>query len=164
MLRKAPPITKLRSRAPDFSPRDRGELPTPAVLVVSNDSLLRWALYEALTAARFRVLTCSDEAHAREILPQVHADFALAIIDDDTWPMTPGERKWLHLHWPHLPILVLAHPGQGLEDRVKELGLADVLLKPFDVSHLVQLVTRIVAPRTRARRAAAHPTFPRVSA
>jgi hypothetical protein len=58
--------------------------------------------------------------------------------------MTARERSWLHALWPHLPILVLAHPGLGLEHRVEELGLAGVLLKPFDVSHLVQTVERLV--------------------
>ena len=76
------------------------QLPIPAVLVVSQDGLLRWALYEALTATGLRVLSCADEAHAREVLPQVQTDFALAIIDDDTWPMTQGAREWLHLRWP----------------------------------------------------------------
>ena len=103
-------------------------LPIPAVLVVSQDGLLRWALYEALTATGLRVLSCADEAHAREVLPQVQTDFALAIIDDDTWPLTRSERDWLHLLSPGMPIVMLAHPNQdpeqGLEFRVKELGLA----------------------------------------
>jgi len=152
MMRKAPSITHPRSAPPDYSPRRREDLPSPAVLIVSQDSLLRWALYEALTAAGLRVLTCSDEQHAREILPQVQTDFALAIIDDDTWPMTRSDREWLHVRWPDLPIVVLAHPGQGLEDRPEELGLADVVLKPFDVPDLVRLVERLVAAPVRTRR------------
>jgi DNA-binding response OmpR family regulator len=134
---------------------------SPVVFVVSHDSLLRWAVYEALTAKRFRVLTCCDDANARQILPQVHADFGLAIVDDDTWPMTRSERNWLHLRWPHLSIVVLAHPGQDLEHRVKELGLADVVLKPFDIAHLVQLVERLVGPQSGAARAAEHATIGR---
>ena len=64
---------------------------------------------------------------------------------DESWPTTQSERRWLHARWPRLPILLLAHPGQGVEHRMKELGLADVLLKPFDVPHLVQIVERLVA-------------------
>jgi DNA-binding NtrC family response regulator len=151
MSKKTPSITEPRSSIPDFSAGGREDLRTPLVLVVSRDGLLRWALYEALTAAHLRVWTCSDEAHAREILPQVRVDFDVALIDDDTWPMTRSERDWLHRLWPDLPIVVLAHPGQGLEHRINELGLADVLLKPFDVSDLVQLVERIVAAPVRTR-------------
>lgn len=137
---------------PDFFPGRRGVLPSPVVLVVSEDSLLRWAVYEALTAAQFRVLTCSGEAQTHEILPKIDADLALAIVDDEAWPMTRSERRWLHARWPHLPIVVLAHPGQGLEHRLKDLGLADVLLKPFDVAHLVQMVERLAgSPNGTAR-------------
>jgi DNA-binding NtrC family response regulator len=127
------------------------QLPIPAVLIVSQDGLFRWALYEALTATGLRVLSCADEAHAREVLPQVQIDFALAIIDDDTWPMTQAAREWLHLRWPYLPIVALAHPGQGLEHRVEELGLTEVVLKPFDVSDLVYLVERIITAPVRTR-------------
>jgi len=88
MRTKQPTITQPRSASPKFSPHRREELPTPVVLVVSQDSLLRWALYEALTAADVRVLTCSAEAHARDILPHVEARFSVAIIDDDAWPLT----------------------------------------------------------------------------
>jgi DNA-binding NtrC family response regulator len=152
MMRKAPSITHPRSVHPNFSARHREDLPSPAVLVVSKDSLVRWALYEALKAADLRVLTCSDEPHAREVLPQVQTDFALAIIDDDTWPMTRSEREWLHVRWPDLPIVVLAHPGQSLEDRLEELGPAEVMLKPFDVPELVQLAERMVTAPVRTRR------------
>ncbi len=127
---------------------------SPAVLIVSRDGLLRWALYEALTAHGLRVLSCCDESHAREVLPQVRTNFAVAIIDDDTWQMTESERDWLHARWPRLPIVVLTHSGQGLEHRVEELGLAGVMLKPFDVAELVQLVDHVVAApvRTHASR------------
>jgi DNA-binding NtrC family response regulator len=167
MLRKTPATTRDHAiplmnnrRTPalpqEFSPRRRGVLHSPVVLVVTEDSLLRWALYEALVAAHFRVLTCSDQAHAREILPKVDAQFALAIIDDDAWAMTRSERDYLHARRPHLPILVLAHPGQGLEHRVKELGVADVLLKPFDLAHLVQTVERVIEPETETEHDVAH--------
>jgi DNA-binding response OmpR family regulator len=147
MTTKQPTITQPRSASPEFSPPRREELPTPVVLVVSQDSLLRWALYEALTAANLRVLTCSDEAHAREILPHVGARFSVAIVDDDAWPLTRSERDWLHLLSPGMPIVLLAHPGQGLEFRVKELGLAEVVHKPFDIGELVRLVARLAGSR-----------------
>jgi DNA-binding NtrC family response regulator len=155
MTTKQPTITQPRSAGPEFSPHRREELPTPVVLVVSQDRLLRWALYEALTAANLRVLTCSDEAHARDILPHVEARFSVAVIDDDTWPLTRSERDWLHLLSPGMPIVMLAHPNQaqeqGLEFRVKELGLAEVVQKPFDIGDLVRLVVRLAGPRRGPR-------------
>ena len=125
---------------------------SPVILVVSRDSLLRWALYEALAAAHFRVLTCNDESHAREILPKVDLEMALAIIDDETWPMTTSAQAWLHTLWPHAAILVLAHHEAGLARRVTALGGADVLFKPFDVPQLVQAVARLLAVPVRPGR------------
>ena len=155
MMRKEPTITQPRPAGPEFSPHSREELPTPVVLVVSQDSLLRWALYEALTAANLRVLTCSDETHARDILPHVEARFSVAVIDDDTWPLTRSERDWLHLLSPGMPIVMLAHPNQapeqGFECRVKELGLAEVVQKPFDIGDLVRLVVRLAGSRRGPR-------------
>jgi len=153
MPRRAPVIHSARSTPPNIFPRQREVLPSPAVLVVSRDGLLRWALYEALTAVRLRVLACCDEAHAREILPRVDTDFALAIVDDDAWPMTRTNREWLQRRWPDLPIVVLAHSGQGVEHRTQNLGLTHVVLKPFDVHDLVQLADRIIAAPVRTRRA-----------
>jgi DNA-binding NtrC family response regulator len=155
MMRKEPTITQPRSAGPEFSPHSREELPTPVVLVVSQDSLLRWALYEALTAADLRVLTCSDQAHARDILPHVEARFSVAVVDDDTWPMTRSERDWLHLLSPGIQLVLLAHPNQareqGLEQRIKELGLAEVVHKPFDIGELVRLVEQLASSRRGPR-------------
>ena len=57
----------------------------------------------------------------------------------------------------YLPILVLAEPGQGLEHRVTELGVADVLLKPSDVPHLVHTVERLITAQATS---AAHTESP----
>ena len=162
MQKKTPPPSRkhrvhlrVTHRNPRPRPRDfsltREVLPSPVILVVSNDSLLRWALHEALTAAHFRVLVCNDEAHAREILPKVDCEVALAIIDDEIWPMTSSERTFLHGLWPNLPIVALAHPGPGLEHRVAELGLTEVGLKPFDMPQLLQTVERLLAVPVRTR-------------
>jgi DNA-binding response OmpR family regulator len=168
MLRKSPPThttrprsvaTRRRSRpeTADFSARRCEVLHCPVLLIVSDDSLLRWALYEALAAAHFRILACRDEAHTRQILPKIEVDLSLAIVDDDTWPMTADAREFLRQRWPHLPILVLAHPGEGLEERVAELDLAGVLTKPFDVAALVGTVTDILLAQVRRERHASSP-------
>jgi DNA-binding response OmpR family regulator len=155
MLRKSPPTHTIRPksstharrsrpRGADFSAKGCEVLRSPVLLVVTDDSLLRWALYEALAAAHYRVLACRDEAHAREILPWVQVDLVLAIVDGDTWAMSDRTRAFLRERWPHLPILLLSHPVEGLEERAAEHDVADVLIKPFDVSTLVDTVNRII--------------------
>src|SRR6266545_3273191 len=109
----------------------REVFPSPAILVVSSDGLLRWALFEGLVAAGFRVLTFHDEAQTRELLPTVDADIALALVDDESWPLMQGGRDWLRAGRPDLPIMLLAHPDDGSEERAKALDVG-ILTKPFD--------------------------------
>jgi DNA-binding response OmpR family regulator len=145
------PAGRLHTAARELSTMRREVFPSPALLVVSTDGLLRWALYEGLVAAGFRVLTGSDEAHTRDILAKIDLDITLAIVDGESWPMTRETRDLLRERWPHLPIILLAHPGDGLEERVKELEVG-VLMKPFDLPHLIETVSCTIA-------AAAHHTI-----
>ncbi len=160
MLRNSPSTHTIRPKSPaharrtrprvaEFSARGCEVLRSPVLLIVTDDSLLRWALYEALADAHYRILACRDEVHAREILPKVAVDLSLAIVDHDIWPMTARARDFLRERWPHLPILVLSHPAEGLEERVDELDLAGVLTKPFDVSALVDTVASILMAKAR---------------
>jgi CheY-like chemotaxis protein len=150
------PPRRTRPSPAKFSEQRLGVLPSPVVVVVSEDSLLRWALYEALAAAHFRVLTLRDEADALELLPKVDVELALLVLDHEAWPMTRAGRDWLHGHWPHLPILVLAQPGEDLEHRLRELDVDEVLVKPFDVSRLVQTVEHLIAVPVRVAHHANH--------
>ncbi len=145
MSMKSPATHATRPTGAHFSPRRREVPRSPVILVVTDDSLLRWAVYEALAAAHFRILACRDEAHAREILPKVEVDLSLAIVDADIWPITARAREFLRERWPHLPILVLSHPVEGLEDRLADLDIDGLLTKPFDVPMLVETVTDMVA-------------------
>jgi DNA-binding response OmpR family regulator len=135
----------------------RGELsPSPVVLVISTDALLRWALFEALVAAGFRVLTCHDERQTREILPKVDLEIALAVIDEESWVLTEAARDRLRQRWPDMPIVLLAHPGEGAEARAEDLQVG-VVMKPFDLPHLIETVTCAVrAASQHARQAQQH--------
>jgi DNA-binding response OmpR family regulator len=116
----------------------------PVVLVVERDSLLRWALYETLTEAGFRVLAASSSVSAEAWLHQIDQDLSLALVDDDAWPLTPSAREILRSRWPSLPIVVTLHgEDPGLEARTREHGATDVLVKPFDLPVLARLVERL---------------------
>jgi DNA-binding response OmpR family regulator len=167
MLSKTHPTRKPR---PTASPASRGQaavgrelssidrevFPSPVVLVVSADGLLRWALYEGLVAAGFRVLTFHDEAQTREVLPTVDAPIALALVDDESWSLTQRGRDWLRAGRPGLPIILLAHPGEGSEERATALAVG-ILTKPFDLPHLIETVACAV----RAATGHAHRAEPR---
>ena len=55
----------------------RGISRDPVVLVVERDGLLRWALYETLTEAGFRVLAAPSSACAEAWLRQIDQDLSL---------------------------------------------------------------------------------------
>jgi DNA-binding response OmpR family regulator len=129
----------------------------PVVLVVERDGLLRWALYETLTEAGFRVLAAPSSVCAEAWLHQIDQDLSLALVDDDAWPLTASVRAILQTRWPSLPFVVMLHGEHPtLEARTRELGATEVLVKPFDLPDLVKMVERLTGfPHAR--------TEPRIS-
>lgn len=124
----------------------------PVVLVVERDGLLRWALYETLTQAGFRVLAASNSICAEAWLHQIEQDLSLALVDDEAWPLTPAVRAILQARWPTLPAVVMLNGERPTpEAATREQGAADVLVKPFDLPDLVALVERLTGfPHARA--------------
>jgi two-component system, response regulator FlrC len=118
----------------------------PVVLLVERDALLRWALYETLTTAGFRVLAAPGTACAEAWLHQIDQELSLALIEDDVWPMPGRMKAVLQARWPTLPIVVMLHGANpAIEARVREHGAADVLVKPFDLPELVALAERLTS-------------------
>jgi DNA-binding response OmpR family regulator len=152
----AKPTGVVRHRGSDPSDEishiPRGISRDPIVLVVERDGLPRWALYETLSDAGFRVLAAPSSVCAEAWLHQIDQDLSLALIDDDAWPLTPSAREVLRARWPSLPIVVTLHGGEpGLEVRTREHGATEVLVKPFDLPDLVTLVERLTGfPHARA--------------
>lgn len=115
----------------------------PVVLIIERDALLRWALYETLTTAGFRVLAAPGTACAEAWLHQIDQELSLALIEDDVWPLTGRTKAALEARWPALPIVVMLHgENPAIEARVRAHGAADVLVKPFDLPELVELAER----------------------
>ncbi len=65
--------------------------------------------------------------------------------------MSDRTRACLRERWPRVPILLLSHPLEGLEERAAEHDVAGVLIKPFDVSTLVDTVDRIIGATEKKR-------------
>jgi DNA-binding NtrC family response regulator len=114
------------------------------VLIVERDALLRWALYETLTTAGFRVLAAPGTACAEGWLRQIDQELSLAIIEDDVWPLPGPVKAILDARWPTLPMVVMLHgENPAVEARVRALGATEVLVKPFDLPVLVDLAERL---------------------
>ena len=116
----------------------------PVVLVVERDGLLRWALYETLTDAGFRVLAAPSCACAEIWLRQIDQDVSLALVEDDVWPLAESVRALLQARWPGLPIVVMTQSDDpAVESRMREHGATEVLVKPFDLPDLVRVIERL---------------------
>lgn len=128
----------------ELSPTRREKSLSPVVLVMERDSLLRWALYETLAEAGFRVLAPPDTSCAEAWLQQIEQDLSVALVDETSWPLTPAARAVLRGRWPILPIVVMLHSDDaGLAARTREHGATDILVKPFELPDLVHLVERL---------------------
>jgi DNA-binding response OmpR family regulator len=131
-------------RSGEISHIRRGISPEPVVLVVERDTLMRWALFETLSSAGYRVLAAPCSHCAESWIRQIEQDLSLALIDDDAWPLTPSARGALQARWPTLPIVVMLHgEDPAIEARTREHGATEVLVKPFDLLELVDLVERL---------------------
>jgi DNA-binding NtrC family response regulator len=132
------------SRSGEISHIRREISRAPLVLVVDRDALLRWALYETLTTAGFRVLAAPGSDCAEAWVRQIDQDLSLALIDDDAWPLSPSARGALHARWPALPMVVMLHgENPAIEAQMRERGVSEVLVKPFDLPDIVDLVERL---------------------
>lgn len=139
----------------DAPPAERKpHAPAPAILIVERDELLRWALYETLREAGYRLLPVRDELRAKELLDHLPVPFAAAVIDEEAWSMTGTGDAWLRERWPGLPILVLADEAlPALAEHVRQMGFADLMVKPFEIAELRTRVARLVRLGRRSGRA-----------
>lgn len=118
---------------------------SPVVLIVERDRLLRWALYEVLSAAGFRVLTAPGPSCVEWIVQQVEQNVALVLLDDDSWPLTALTRATLVERWPAVVIAVTTQSDDpAVEARARKHGAVEVLIKPFELPELVHLVERLI--------------------
>lgn len=116
----------------------------PVVLVIERDGLLRWALYETLTDAGFRVLAAPSCACAESWLREIDQELSLALVEDDVWPLAGSVRALLESRWPGLPIVVMAQSDDpSLESRMRQHGATEVLVKPFDLPDFVRVIERL---------------------
>jgi DNA-binding response OmpR family regulator len=125
-------------------PSLRGKPRDSVVLVVERDPLVRWALNEGLAGAGYRVLTARDGLHAEALLREIDQDLSLALVDDESWPLTLSARAALQHRWPTLPIIVMLESRDpALEQRVREHGAAEVVTKPLEMADVVRVTDRL---------------------
>jgi DNA-binding NtrC family response regulator len=103
------------------------------VLVVEDESLMRWSVAQALTGRGHTVVEAADGAAAMRLLEETPADVVLLdyrLPDFDDFALLRDIRRLA----PATPVVLMTAFGTPeLSDRARALGASDVLQKPFDV-------------------------------
>lgn len=117
---------------------------TNTVLVVDDDSSIRWVLARALKNAQFKVISCDSGQEAISIIAEQTPQ--LVITDIQMSGMSGLELlETINQKWPELPVIMItAYADTDLGSKTHELGAFDYLPKPFDINHVINLCQRAI--------------------
>lgn len=112
----------------------------PVILVVDDESLIRWSLHERLTAAGYAVLEAETGPEALDVVSRETVSLVLL---DLSLPGLNGldvlER--VKKEHPSCPVILMtAFDSPGSAERAAALGAAHFVTKPFDFDRMVRLV------------------------
>jgi DNA-binding NtrC family response regulator len=127
-------------------------VPTPLVLVVDDEALIRWSLSEGLTEHGYVVRLAGTAAEARSALASFGHEPLLVLLDLRLPDMADlSLLKEIRTRRPDVPVIIMtAHGTSEDAKQAKLLGAADFVSKPFDVSEMARLVSAAWSGRTVA--------------
>jgi CheY-like chemotaxis protein len=110
------------------------------ILIVENDEDTLFLIANALKKEGYLVETCvagSGIIESKHILPD------LFILDKEL-PTVDGiaVSKFLRLHKPTKAIPIIMISGHQLKNTAKQAGIDAFILKPFELSYLIQIVRK----------------------
>lgn len=118
-----------------------------AILIIDDESLVRRTLEKFLDRQGFKVLAASDVIGA---LNYVRSEDLSLIISDILMPEVNGietlrqiREEFKRLNKPMVPeICLTGFASDDLISQVKELEVADLIYKPFDLADLLDCIQR----------------------
>ena len=116
--------------------------PSLRVLIVDDESLIRWAVAETLTKAGHEVLEAPDGGSALRALQDTkeHVDVVLLDLrlpDCADLSLLSSIRRWS----PGSAVVMMsAHATPEIAAEARALGVYDVIAKPFDVNGCERLL------------------------
>jgi DNA-binding NtrC family response regulator len=120
----------------------REKLPTPMVLVVDDEPLIRWSLSEGLSDGGYAVRLAANGAEARAVLAGADGAPMVVLLDLRLPDVTDlSLLREVRTRWPGLPIVMMtAHGTRDDAAKARELGVFRFVDKPFDVGEMVRIV------------------------
>jgi DNA-binding NtrC family response regulator len=116
--------------------------PSPFVLVVDDEPLLRWSLSEELVDAGYRVWMAGTAADARAAVAAFKHDPLIVLLDIRLPDMADlGLLKEIRRTNPDVSVIVMsAHASHEVVEEARTVGAAAFLDKPFDARALLRAV------------------------
>src|SRR5688500_3688039 len=111
------------------------------VLIVEDETLIRWAVAETLTDAGHRVLQATDAATALQAVGQAAEPFDVVLLDfrlPDSDDLSLLERI-RQLSPVSAVVMMTAFGTPQITAQAKSLGVYEVVAKPFDVGAMAEL-------------------------
>jgi DNA-binding NtrC family response regulator len=117
-----------------------GRTQRPVILVVDDESLIRWSLRERLTAAGYGVLEAETGPDALDVVSR--ETVSLVLLDLSLPGLTGlGVLERVKADHPSCPVIVMtAFDSAGSAERAAALGAAHFVTKPFDFDRVLRLV------------------------
>jgi two-component system, OmpR family, alkaline phosphatase synthesis response regulator PhoP len=116
------------------------------VLVVDDDPSILAVVTDVLLDEGYRVVAASNGAEA---LRRMAADVPAVLVTDLTMPVMDGhslvEACRAQRHMDAMPIVVMSAEARAGFDSVSNLGVQELLTKPFDIGRLLEVLARLLA-------------------
>jgi len=118
------------------------QLPTPHILLVEDEALVRIVALEGLEAAGYTVLPVDSADQALEILAD-RSDVTILFTDVNMPGALDGLdlAEQVHARWPAIRLVVTS--GRGLARRIPDEGR--FLPKPYSVTEMTDLIDRVAS-------------------
>jgi len=126
-------------------PPETAEIPAPLILIVDDESLVRWSVAETLMGAGYHVLEAATGRDARSAIVDPRQPIAAVLLDlklpDDNGLDILDEIRRVRRHCPVL--VMTAYGAPEAIEHVLHVGAVGILPKPFDLDRLLDTVRRI---------------------
>lgn len=111
----------------------------PLIVIVDDDSSIRWVLSKALTNAHFRVISCHTAFEGLALVASKKPDLVISDIQMQGMSGLDLLENMVMNH-PDIPVIMItAYADTELGKKIHELGAFDYLAKPFDLTQVVAL-------------------------